>query len=745
MNNNENKSSEELYNTAEEGDEVNIASDDEPDYGSEDLNDAASDESYDDLDLSGDTVDAVITESDERKCDKSGFKSSESRALKRKHASFGHTKDKKTWKQRTVTERLAALIPSFLIVLIIVTAAIQNDFSEGFPVTFRWSVVIAVLSIAAGGICIRLGRVFGWILTAFAPAASFFLTEFFTHNPFEMERRLIIVNLLLYYLVAIIVLFLTGSQKASVAVSAGLPMLFGITNYYVLEFRGSPFFPWDISSAGIAADVVDNYQFIVTWSVCIIVCAFLFILQLGFLCTPHISLKLWWLRAPASIISLTALIMLASFIQTDGVKKLSMYPHLFSPKQVYKVNGAGVTFVYTLQFSGIDKPAGYSADKVSDMLDKYECETINDDTALPNVIVIMNEAFSDLKTAVDYKTNMPVTPNIDSLNENSVKGTLHVSVKGGNTANSEFEFLTGISMANMTPGSIPYQQNIKGETPTFVKQLSELGYKTVGMHPYGATGWKRNQVYDWFGFDETYFSPDFNGCEKIRNYYSDAATYDKIINLYENKDEGVPLFVFDVTMQNHGGYSTSYENFSPRAFAAGITSNNSVNTYLSLINKSDESFGKLVDYFKAQDEPTVILMFGDHQPHDSYVRTLLKYYDVNIETGSLDEQLRRYTVPFVMWANYDIEEENGVDTSVNYLSSMLCEKAGIPRTSVQMYLSALSEEYPVVTEGHFGTADGEYYSAADIDEIDVFRDYKMLSYNMIVDRKNTIDTIYSYR
>lgn len=654
---------------------------------------------------------------------------------------------KRSWKDRTVKERLVTLIPTFIMFVILVITEWQMEIGDVYTDDFNYSMLLIGASVVIGIFCIRLGKVWGWIVTALAPAASFFLTEMFTHNPIEqITGRLIALNIILYYLLAIFVLFLTGSMKASVLAVTVPPMLYGLTNYYVLEFRGTPFFPWDIASAGIAADVVDNYEFIISWHVCFIVLAFIFIMQLGCLCTPRIRLKLWWLRAPLAIISAAAIIMSSTYIQSDeGVKELKMYPYLFTPKSVYNKNGVGVTFIYTLQFAGIEKPGGYSPENLESMLSEYESEPVDENADYPNVIVIMNEAFSDLRTAADYKQKIPVTPYIDSLSDDTVKGTLHVSVKGGNTPNSEFEFLTGISMANLTPGCIPYQQHIKGVTPTFVSQMNELGYKTVGMHPYGATGWNRDQVYEWFGFDETYFSSDFKGAEKIRNYYSDAATYQKIIELYESKGEDEPLFVFDVTMQNHGGYSTQHENFTAQTHVAGLPAKGSVNTYLSLINKSDEAFGELVDYFKAQDEDTVILMFGDHQPHDSYVKSLLDLYQVEIETGSMDEQLRRYTVPFVMWANYDIEEGADLDISLNYLSSLLCEKAGVPRTATQMYLSALAEKYPVVTEGHFSDSEGVYHSAAEMDSISDFNDYEKLSYNMIADAENMIEGLYSYK
>jgi phosphoglycerol transferase MdoB-like AlkP superfamily enzyme len=91
---------------------------------------------------------------------------------------------------------------------------------------------------------------------------------------------------------------------------------------------------------------------------------------------------------------------------------------------------------------------------------------------LPNIIVVMNESFSDLKVLGDFTTNEDYMPYLHSLlngAENTVTGYLNVSVCGGNTANTEFEFLTGNSMAFLPQGSIPYQQYI---TP-FSSQIAD--------------------------------------------------------------------------------------------------------------------------------------------------------------------------------------------------------------------------------------------------------------------------------
>ena len=115
-----------------------------------------------------------------------------------------------------------------------------------------------------------------------------------------------------------------------------------------------------------------------------------------------------------------------------------------------------------------------------------QMEHPSDNAQKPNIIVIMNEAFSDPSVLGDFTTNEDYMPFVHSLldgADNTISGHLNVSVKGGNTANTEFEYLTGASMAFLPYGSIPYQQYVKKETPSMASYLSSLGYYTIAMHP----------------------------------------------------------------------------------------------------------------------------------------------------------------------------------------------------------------------------------------------------------------------
>lgn len=129
----------------------------------------------------------------------------------------------------------------------------------------------------------------------------------------------------------------------------------------------------------------------------------------------------------------------------------------------------------------------------------------------------MNESFADLSVVGDFETNTQVTPFMDSLSENTLKGYALSSVYGAKTPNSEWEFETGNSMAFLPDGSVVYQQYINDDPTSIVSNLKNIGYTTVAMHPYYATGWSRNKVYPHLGYDETYFIDDFDQTKILRN------------------------------------------------------------------------------------------------------------------------------------------------------------------------------------------------------------------------------------
>ena len=162
----------------------------------------------------------------------------------------------------------------------------------------------------------------------------------------------------------------------------------------------------------------------------------------------------------------------------------------------------------------------------------------------------MNETFSDLSIYQNLHAGYEGPTFFKSISDAVARGTLYVSAYGGGTCNTEFEFLTGNSMAYLGR-RVPllHLQPHADQEPR--QQFSDLGYATTAMHPNHGTNWNRENVYRDFGFDNFLTINDFADADRLRGMVTDEATYDKILDLLnENSD---PQFIFDVTMQNHSG------------------------------------------------------------------------------------------------------------------------------------------------------------------------------------------------
>ena len=532
------------------------------------------------------------------------------------------------------------------------------------------------------------------LLFSVVPVILFYLMEAFEHNAFEEVRSLAqVYNIFLFELIAWGLFFIMGSGRVALWTETGIALVYGLVNHYVMAFRSTPFVPWDIFSIGTAASVAGNYDFTPTKELLLVVAGF------GVVAVAICFIKLkfpygMFLRViPTFCVGLVLCTFVNLLWDEDFQLDSYLYPYLFTPAHMTKVNGMAVTFAMDMAYIYVDKPDGYSVDKAQEILAEYEDDVIENREDYPNIIVIMNEAFSDLSVLGDFETNEDYMPFIHQMQKgfiNTVTGDLTVSVCGGNTANTEFEFLTGHTMDYFPIGSIPYQQYITGELPSLASWLKEHGYTTHGLHPYNSTGWKRNEVYPLLGFDKSYFVHDFKGRTYLRNYVDDKSAYAKIVELYKNKEEGTPLFAFEVTMQNHGGYTDTYENFTSDIVAEGLNSK-ALNQYLSLLKVSDAEFKDLVAYFSREEEKTVIVFFGDHQPSDSVVRPILKKNGVNTSDMTEEEAMLRYQVPYVIWANFDIKEETNADTDISFLGAELLERVGMSKTAYQKFLLELEE------------------------------------------------------
>lgn len=575
------------------------------------------------------------------------------------------------------------------------------------------------------------------------PIITFYLFDLYTHNPFtSMNFKTQLLNIVFYELSGILLFGIFRYVRIALMLQSGLFMIVGLANYYVLNFRSAPIMPWDIFSLRTAASVADNFNYSLEMEALAVLLSFLALLVFESRFTMRAPVRK---RKRSLLIILPALLLCGyvNMVQSDSfVSDFGLYDKLFTPTVMNKRDGNVVAFLMEMEYLNVEKPEGYSATEMQTAYEEGHSESLSnaianpEEVKTPNIIVIMDEAFSDLSVLGDFTTNEDYMPFIHGLQEgapNTITGLLNVSVLGGNTANTEFEFLTGNTMGFLPQGSVAYQQYISGEHPSIASYLKELGYQTVAIHPYNASGWERNRVYPALGFDSFLSKEDFVGAGKLRGYISDEASFDKIIDLYEDKEEGEPLFVFNVTMQNHSGYDEEFANFTPKITVDGITAK-SLPNYLSLMKETDQALEKLISYFQNAAEDTMIVFFGDHQPTSYVSNPILRLNGIDPNTLTEEENLLKYKVPYVIWSNFDMEEQTGQETSTNYLMIDVLENCGLPLPSYQSFLKEIRQEYPIITTMQVRDAEGNYLTVKDCDE--ALNPYRSMQYYLLFDYKS---------
>jgi len=110
--------------------------------------------------------------------------------------------------------------------------------------------------------------------------------------------------------------------------------------------------------------------------------------------------------------------------------------------------------------------------------------------------------------------------------------------------------------------------------------------------------------------------------------------------------------------------------------------------YLSLMKRSDEALEYLIRYFESSDEPTMIVMFGDHQPsvEDEFFDEIAGMPSADVPAG---DHLMWYETPFLIWKNYESGSEQKGKMSAIYLASELLDQAGLDMTPYQRFLLSI--------------------------------------------------------
>lgn len=576
-------------------------------------------------------------------------------------------------------------------------------------------------------------------LTALAAAAVLCVLAVELPHNFALEQvnaKTVFVEWELLY-AALVGLYFLGQRHAVLpSLVPVASMGIGVAEHFVFLFKGQPIQPGDMLAIGTAAAVSDGYVYTLSaqclWGLTAGVAALLVCVVLArFRRRPeHFSDACFSpAHRNAGILAnaIAGAAVLACIVSNvTGVDYCSSYGITINSWYIvesYSIQAYIPTFIAACQLMQPTKPEGYSANGGEALLSSYEAAYDSSDDALglargaaeaqfaqerPSVVAVMNETFSDLSIFDGMHAGYTGPEYFNSMADCARRGVFYTSVNGGGTTNTEFEFLTGCSMANFGPGVYPYTVYDLSRAEGLPRQFSALGYATTAMHPQIGTNWNRVNAYSDLGFDRFLTIDDFEGSDTLRGHVTDRATYDKVLDMLASGSE--PQFIFDVTMQNHSGYDTGLLGEEDTTYLSIDGADDPlVDEYVSLIRHSDEDLEYFIERLRELDRPVVLVFFGDHQPYLTQ-----GYNDLWYPGEDAAEHARRvYQTDYVVWANYDIAGCDQVsevdDVSASFLASEVAQLIGAPLTSFQKAHIELRRALPEISAACYEDAAGGWF------------------------------------
>lgn len=528
------------------------------------------------------------------------------------------------------------------------------------------------------------------------PIVVFAAFELLWNNMSLIEGKYILLNLMLAYPLYGIFISLFGRVGGAVGYSAA-GMALAAANCFVNSFRGGPLAPEDIFLIKTALSVAGDYSYYLSCDRVVIMLAVFGWVAVAVKGAAESENACPKRKRNYSLgISAALLIIVFAFATTNGYA-----PSLGISN--YTMKGWLYSNCAKSRLMCFKAPDGYSAERAERVLESVGEYAAGGDS-VQNLIVIMSEAFSDLRIYPNSETNESPTPFFDFLEENAEKGYLSVPTFGGGTADTEWQMLCGMNSTVMDMNLSAYSFLFDGRynTDGLCGSAIKNGYRTVAMHPYADYNYNRRKVYERMGFERFISLEDYKEPILNRGFVSDESDYGMIID-YHRSLNGEKMFVFNVTMQNHGGYTGNMAEKERTVQFVEAPDEEASGSYLSLLRKSDNALKTLISYFEKLDEPTMIVIFGDHQPAlgESVYERLFDGY-------SMDYPLEmKFITPYLIWTNYERQVEEHIPfMSVNYFSAYIKRAANLPLDTYDSFRLFAMKRYPVL--GREGVFDSGY-------------------------------------
>lgn len=476
--------------------------------------------------------------------------------------------------------------------------------------------------------------------------------------------------------------FLTGRFWLAFFIGSTAIILMGVTNASKIFYREETFNMLDMTLIYEAMNMVDH-DFAIQWPNWIWFAAGLILfISICYMLARNFKVRGWmrWIGLALSL----AFAFFVFKVTTDNEIYAQTKVEGFSPwvdVENEKARGMIYSFMHSYNAISISKPDGYDEDFAKNAWEKYEDADIPADKKI-NIIAIMFESYNDFsKLGVDF--NKYPYEAYDEIKDASISGSLIVHVFGGGTINTERTFLTGVY------GQPRYNRKVN----SYAWYLKSQGYNTVSMHPHLGVFYNRKNVNRYLGFDDFFYDENYFDEVWGKSYYMpDKELFKHILKDYkDNKKTGKPYFNMTVTMQNHGPYNADYNvpAYIKPDFSVDEKAIKETNVYFDGIKSSSEAFRDLLDKLKDDDEPVMVIAFGDHNPFLGQDDVGFEAMGVDVDPKTWRGYVNRYRTPYVIWANDKAKEVTrnefvgeGPTLSPQYLMGYAFDQMGLegPKT-----------------------------------------------------------------
>ncbi|HHV72788.1 MAG TPA: LTA synthase family protein [Clostridia bacterium] len=507
-------------------------------------------------------------------------------------------------------------------------------------------------------------------------------------------------------------------------------IIFSLISGVKIKFRGEPLLPWDIILGKEAGNIMATFASSINLKIIFFMLFYFFV---GFVLVNKLVNKLpqqvFLLKGKIVERIVLCVVSLALFIPIYYDKpipikqKLGIQGITWDQSDNYSKNGFLLSFLMNLHWLSAQEPSGYSKEVVSTIVQGIEPKSNSNDRVNPNIIMIMSEAFWDPTIMDNISFSRDPLPFFHSLQKKHTSGWLLVPIYGGGTVNTEFEVLTGNSMHFLPGGAIAYAQYVRKPIDSLASILARQGYESIAIHSYHNWFYRRNVVYKNLGFSKYISGEYFINPERKGDYVVDSEITKMIIEETEKSED--PVFIFAVTMQNHGPYylGKSGENTIKVEGDLSKEAKDILETYIQGLADADKALKTLVNYFEKKKEPTIIVFFGDHLPSLGDDYKVYKEANFYKNDSSYEEYKRMYSTPFLIWSNYFSRRDN-LNFNASFLGAYILDLANKEGNVYMDYLNSLVKSMPIIPPSR-------YYDQESIDQ-DKLEEYRKLQYDLLL-------------